>query len=71
MTTLTIQIPDGEIDVITTISNIINNVGGKMEVENDDLSQKEFELLQESFKEALLIKDGLKKGIPASELWND
>ena len=71
MTTLTIQIPDSQTDVINTISNLIKDIGGHMDIESDDLSQKEFELLQESYKEVLMIKDGLKKPTPASELWND
>ncbi len=71
MTTLTTQIPDNEIDVINTISDIIKNVGGHIDIDNDDLSPKEFELLQESFREALMIKSGQKKGILVSQLWND
>lgn len=71
MTTLTIQIPDSQTDVINTISNLIKDIGGYIDIENDDLSQKEFELLQESYKEVLMVRDGLKKATPASELWND
>lgn len=71
MVTLTIQVPESEFDAITAISSIIKRVGGSIDIENDDLTPTEFELLQESFKEALLIKDGLKKGISVSELWND
>lgn len=70
MTTLTIQIPDSQTDVIKKISNLIKDIGGHMDIESDDLSKKEFELLQESYKE-LMVKDGLKKATPASELWND
>ena len=71
MTTLTIQIADNEVEAITTISNIIKNIGGSIDIENDDLTPKEFDMLQESYKEALMIKDGIKKGIPVSELWNE
>jgi hypothetical protein len=71
MTTLTIQLPDNEIGVIETISTLIKKAGGKIEIENDDLTPTEFELLKESYKEALMIKNGTIKGIPASELWND
>jgi len=68
------------------MSSIINNTKGdktypeksvnvsstRVETEDDDdLSQKEFELLQESYKELLLVKDGFKTAIPASELWNN
>lgn len=62
MTTLTIQIADNEVEAITTISNIIKNIGGSIDIENDDLTPKEFDMLQESYKEALMIKDGIKKG---------
>lgn len=71
MTTLTIQLPDSETEVIATISNIIKKAGGQIEIDNDDLEQNEFDQLQASYKEALLIKDGLAKGTPASDLWND
>jgi len=71
MTTLTIQLPDSETEVIATISNIIKKAGGQIEIDNDDLEQNEFDQLQASYKEALMIKDGLVKGAPASDLWND
>jgi hypothetical protein len=71
MTTLTIQLPDNKSGVIADIADIIKKVGGHIDIDSDDLSPKEFELLQEGYKEALMIKDGLIKGIPASELWND
>jgi|GEM_PF-5317604 len=39
-------------------------------LENDeDLSLNELIILKESYKEALLIKAGLVKALPASELW--
>ena len=71
MTTLTIELPDNKTSVIADIADIIKKVGGHMDIDSDDLSPKEFEMLQEGFKEALAIKNGLLKGIPASELWND
>jgi hypothetical protein len=39
--------------------------------DDDNLSEDEFTSLQEGLKEAMLIKKGIIKGIPASELWND
>lgn len=73
MTTLTIQIPDAEHSVITTISDLVKKAGGQIniDIDDDNLSQREFEALQEGLKEAMLIKKGLSKGIPASQLWND
>ncbi len=70
MTTLTIEIPDSEKAVIF---DFIKKRGGNIvTVEaDDDLTQAEFDLLQESYKEALLIKRGTIKSVPISELWNE
>jgi len=70
MTTLTIEIPDSE---KVTIANFIKKRGGNiLNIESDeDLTEAEFALLQESYKEALLIKKGVIKALPVSELWND
>jgi len=40
-----------------------------IEVDDEGLSQSEFNLLLKSYKEMLMVKAGLKKAIPASELW--
>lgn len=72
MTTLTINIPDSNPAIISEISSIVKNAGGDVSIYNDDdLSADELALLEESYKEALLIKDGKLTGIPVSELWND
>jgi len=71
MITLTIELPDSKTDVIATISTIIKKAGGNIDIDNGDLAPAELSMLQESYKEALMIQAGLKKGIPASELWND
>jgi len=70
MTTLTIEIPDSE---RASILKVVRKAGGNIiDIDSDDdLSEAEFKLLQESYKEALQIKDGKIKAIPASELWND
>jgi len=70
MITLTIEIPDSE---KTIIFNFIKKRGGNiLNIDSDDdLTEDEFALLQESYKEALLIKKGLIKALPVSELWND
>ena len=71
MTTLTIEIPDSK---RRFISDIIKEQGGTIidvSSDDDDLSESEFNLLKESYKEALQIKDGTIKSIPVSELWND
>ena len=70
--TLTIELPDNANDIIATISNLIKDAGGSISIDADDnLTQTEFDLLQESYREALQIKNGTVKPIPASELWND
>jgi hypothetical protein len=70
MTTLTIEIPDSE---RTTVFNYIKKKGGSILNigSDDDLTEAEFALLQESYKEALLIKKGVIKALPVSDLWND
>ncbi|TFF38850.1 hypothetical protein [Mucilaginibacter psychrotolerans] len=72
MTTLTISIPDDSSDIISDITSLVKNAGGEISISSDEgLSEQEMDLLKSSYKEALLIKDGKLKGIPASELWND
>jgi hypothetical protein len=68
MTTLTIEIPDNE---RATVSAFIKKKGGNiLNIDSeDDLTEAEFALLQESYKEALLIKKGVLKALPVSELW--
>lgn len=70
MTTLTIEIPDSE---KAAIFEFIKKRGGNILTVDteDDLTETEFALLQESYKEALLIKKGVVKALPISELWND
>jgi len=73
MTTITIQVPDSKSSVITTIADIIKKAGLDIIIDNDEdnLSENEFKSLQNASEEAVLIKKGLKKATPASELWND
>jgi len=73
MTTLIIEIPDGESSAIAAITNITTNAGLKISIETDDdkLSEEEIRALQNACEEAVLIKKGLAKSIPAFQLWND
>ena len=73
MTTLIIEIPDNSNDVIAAITDITQKAGLKISIDQDDdgLSENEFKSLENACKEAVLIKKGLSKPIPASELWND
>jgi len=71
MTTITLEIPDEATDVV---SNFVKQQGGNiLNVYNqdEDLSERELELMKRGLKEALLIKEGKVKSIPFSELWND
>jgi len=69
MITLTIELPDDKVDgVLATVEKAGGNVVDF--VNDDDLSLNEFRSLQVSYKEALQIRDGKVKAIPALELWN-
>ncbi|MEO6151424.1 MAG: hypothetical protein ABIN95_11210 [Mucilaginibacter sp.] len=72
MTTVIIELPDSATSAISALVKKAKAAGGLVHIESDDdLCADEFELLKESYKEALSIKDGTQKVIPASELWND
>lgn len=73
MTTLTIHIPDGEVSILSQLMSITKNAGLIVSVDKDDdhLSESEFKSLQNACEEVVLIKKGLSKAIPISELWND
>jgi hypothetical protein len=72
MTTITINIPDSNKKIISDIANLVKGAGYEVAITNDDdFSDNEFTVLAEAYKEALLIKDGKAKAIPASELWNE
>jgi len=73
MTTLTIEIPDDNNPLLSELIKFTKNAGLKVRIDNgeDDLSESEFESLKNAAEEAMLIKKGLSKGIPVSELWND
>lgn len=71
MTTLIIEIPDGE---VTAIANIVKAKGGNVvnaNADEENLTPEELELLKRGLIEALLVKEGTIKSIPFSELWND
>lgn len=73
MTTLTIQVPDDQTSIISAIAEITKNAGLKISIDDgeDSLSDSEFELLLSASEEAVLIKKGLSKAIPTSQMWND
>lgn len=70
MTTLTIQVPEGEVQ---EISSYIKQKGGKVIKKSSAVSVKQTQ--QASFKqgltEAILISRGEIKGTPLSELWDE
>ncbi len=73
MTTLTIEIPDNNSSLLSELIKLSENAGLKMRIDNDEdnLSESEFQSLKNAAEEAVLIKKGLSKGVPVSELWND
>jgi len=74
MTTLTIQLPDSETGIITTISDIVKNVkGGHIDIESDDdgLTENELNSLKRSLKEAAMIKNGELKPLSMNDLWDE
>ena len=73
MTTLTIEIPDDNSPLLSELIKLTKNAGLKVRIDNDEdnLSESEFQSLKNAAEEAVLIKKGLSKGIPVSELWND
>ena len=73
MTTLTIEIPDGNSSLLSELIDLTKNAGLKVCIDNDEdnLSESEFQSLKNAAEEAVLIKKGLSKAIPLSELWND
>ena len=69
MTTLTFEIPDQEAD---TVSQLIRKKGGTLIANSkDDLSKIEQISLNQSLKEAELIKEGKLKGLTFDELWDE
>jgi len=74
MTTLTIQIPDNETDLIKTIADIVKEVEGThMDINSDDdgLSEKELLSISKSLKEAVMIKNGKLKSLSMDDLWDE
>ena len=73
MTTLTIEIPDDNSSLLSELIKLTKNAGLNVRIDNDEdnLSESEFQSLKNAAEEAVLIKKGLLKGISASELWND
>ena len=73
MTTLTIEIPDDNSLILSKLVKLTKTAGLKVSIDHDEdnLTESEFQSLKKAAEEAVLIKKGLAKGIPASELWND
>jgi hypothetical protein len=71
MTTITIQLPESDSGIITTISDIVKNVkGSRINIDNDDdgLTENELASLKRSLKEAAIIKSGELKPLSMSDL---
>jgi hypothetical protein len=74
MTTITIQLPESETDIITAISDIVKNVkGSRINIDSDDdgFTENEFASLKRSLKEAAMIKKGELKPLSMSDLWDE
>jgi hypothetical protein len=74
MTTLTIQLPDSETGIITTISEIVKNVkGSSINIDSDDegFTESELNSVKRSLKEVAMIKKGELKPLSMSDLWNE
>jgi hypothetical protein len=74
MTTITIQLPESEVDIITTISDIVKNVkGSRIDIDNDDdgFTDNEMVALQRSLKEVAMIKKGELKPLSMNDLWDE
>jgi len=70
MTTLTIEIPDGDVQ---EISSYIKQKGGKVVTKSSTAAFKraQQESLKKGLTEAVLISRGELKGTPLSELWDE
>ncbi len=74
MTTITIQLPESETDIITAISDIVKNVkGSRINIDSDDdgFTENELASLKRSLKEAAMIKKGELKPLSMSDLWDE
>jgi hypothetical protein len=74
MTTLTIQLPDSETGIITTISEIVKNVKGshiRIDIDDDGLTENELTSLKRSLKEVAMIKKGELKPLSMDDLWDE
>ncbi|MDR3694858.1 hypothetical protein [Mucilaginibacter sp.] len=74
MTTITIQLPENETGIITTIKDIVKNVkGGRIDIDSEDdgFTDGEFEALKRSLKEASMIKKGELKPLSMNDLWDE
>lgn len=72
MTTLTIQLPDDETGIITSIVDIVKNVkGSHIDIDDDGLTIHELDSLKRSLKEAVSIKNGELKPLSMNDLWDE
>ena len=74
MTTITIQIPETETTIISTISEIVKNVNGSrinIDTDDDGLTENELASLKRSLKEAAPIKNGELKPLSMNDLWDE
>lgn len=71
---ITIQLPDSETGIITTISEIVKNVKGSyitIDSDDDGLTEKELAAVKRSLKEVAMIKMGELKPLSMNDLWDE
>ena len=74
MTTITIELPESETGVITTITDIVKNVkGSRINIDSDDdgFTENELASLKKSLKEVAMIKKGELKTLSMNDLWDE
>lgn len=74
MTTITIQVPESEVGIIATITDIVKNIkGSHINIYSDDggFTENELASLKNSLKEVSMIKNGELKPLSMSDLWDE
>ena len=74
MTTITINLPENDRDIIIAISELVKNVkGSSIDIDKDDdgLTESELTGLKRSLKEVAMIKKGELKPLSMNDLWDE
>ncbi|MCR8558382.1 hypothetical protein KXD93_12050 [Mucilaginibacter sp. BJC16-A38] len=74
MTTVTIELPDNETDIISKITNMVKGVkGSRIDIDSydDGFTDDELASVKRSLKEAGMIKRGELKPLSMDDLWDE